>query len=123
MRTFLGKLLVSLALLLAVALAGAQGQAGARLSMCGGMEAGAFQPPTLCGANAFLETGGYGVFVQTLPRFGPFYENWEVYAYRPTRKLQVLALNVTSWPGIATGFEQGHWFIRVQADVLFHLSW
>lgn len=88
--------------------------------MCGGMEGGHFQPPSFCGLNATLETGGYGVFVQTLPRFGPFWDNWEVYGYRPVSYLGGL---VTSWPGLAVGREEGEWFVRLNADVILVIRW
>lgn len=119
MRRYLAKTLIVLALLLASAAWG-QGLFAARISMCGGLEGGHFQPPSFCGLNATVEDSGYGVFVQTLPRFGPFWDNWEVYGYRPEGYLGGL---VTTWPGVAVGREEGEWFVRLQADVIFVVRW
>lgn len=114
---FLGSLLVLLALGFGLAQQGAL-----RISTCFGLQA----PPTgivldpqfICGVNAYVEAGGYGVFVQTLPRYGPFWDEWEVYGYRSDVKLHLLGQDVRTWPGLAVGRQDGAWFIRAQADIL-----
>ena len=95
---------------------------GVRLSLCEGFEAPRIDLTTVCGVSAFVEWPGVGIFLQTSPRYGASYQNWEVYAYQPRTLAQVGEWGqVQWWPGIATGFEQGAWFVRVNADII--LTW
>lgn len=112
-----------LAAALAVAGAAAAQTAGLRLSLCEGLEAATLDLTTVCGITGFVETSELGVFAQVSPRYGPVYENWEVYAYQPRTLAQLgPAAQVQWWPGIATGFEQGAWFVRVNADILLTIN-
>lgn len=117
--------LVSVLLLSALSFGLAQ-KGSIRISTCFGMQA----PPTgivldpqfICGVSGFLEASGFGLFVQTLPRYGPFWDEWEVYGYKPDVKLHFLGQDVRTWPGIAVGREDGAWFVRAQADILISFN-
>jgi len=121
------RFLVNLLLLAVLGFASAQ-RGALRVSTCFGLEA----PPsginldltTICGVTGFVEWPAFGLFVQTSPRYGPFWDEWEVYGYRPDVKLHALGQDIRAWPGVAVGRERGAWFVRAQADILvsFDLS-
>jgi hypothetical protein len=96
----------------------------ARLTTCIGIEAGSVDLSTVCNVSAVLELSeGVGFFVQVSPRFGPFYENFQVRVYRPSLVLSILGLDMFVEPGVTTGFELGEWFIRLESDFLIQVPW
>ena len=95
---------------------------GVRLSLCEGFEAPRIDLTTVCGVCGVRGVAGHWDLPPNVAQVRRGYENWELYAYQPRTLAQVGEWGQLQWwPGIATGFEQGAWFVRVNADII--LSW
>ncbi len=117
-------LVTALAVLLMIQVASSQQfTAALRLSPCVGLSGGGLSGP-LCNVTGFFEAEGRaGVFAQVTPRLGPFYDNWQVYVYRPNVRFDALGVQWVAWPGVAAGRELGEWFVRAQADLVISIEW
>lgn len=96
---------------------------GARISFCETMSVHeVFSWNPLCSISAYNEWGDtVGFFVQTTPRLGAFYDNFQIVLYKPRLMFNLFGIQMEAQPGLAWGMSEGVGFIGFSSDIL--IAW
>ena len=98
---------------------------GARISTC--VEITNFDPLNrlpLCSVSGFYQVDSVGIFAQTRPVAGPFYDHWQIGVYYTDWSLRFDGITLDfQAPGIAVGREGGGWRVFVTSDIVASWSW